>query len=133
LDDAIAVYDGYYEILPDRLKRQTGVFTKLDYDVDLYATKAVRHLKSEYVLTTRPAREPLATFARVMRPMEANVIAGLPGNDIFLALRANVDFSPRAALRARRQNDSYFARRNSLGGLGWRHTERIRRALGRWN
>jgi hypothetical protein len=131
LDDAFAVYDGYYEILPDRLKRQTGVFTELEYDVDLYATKAVRHLKSGYTLTTRPARDPLASFARVMRPMEANVIAGLPGNDIFLAPRANVDFSPRAALRTQRHNDSYFARRNASGGLGDAITERLLRALGR--
>jgi hypothetical protein len=130
LDDAIAVYDGYYEILPDRLNRQTGDYSRLEYDVDLYATKAVRHLKAPYLLTTRPARDPLATFARVMRPMEANVIAGLPGNDIFLAPRANVDFSPRAALRTRRYNDNYFARQNATGGSGQTLAERLLRALG---
>jgi hypothetical protein len=132
LDNAIAVYDGYYELLPDRLNRQTGVLTELEYDVDLYATKAVRHLKAPYLLTTRPAKDPLTSFARIMRPMEANVIAGLPGNNIFLAPRANVDFSSRATLVARRQNDSYFARRNSSeGGLGRMFAEHILRTIGR--
>ncbi len=115
LDDSIAVYDGYYEILPDRLNRQTDIFTGLDYEVDLYATKAIRHLKAEYILTTRPAKDPRASFARAMRPMEANVIAGLPGKELFLASVANVDFSPRATLRARRSNDNYFARQSSSG------------------
>jgi hypothetical protein len=111
LDEVIAVYDGYYEILPDRLDRLTGRFAGLSYDVDLYATKAPRNLRADYVLTTRSARDPLLSFPKSLRPLEANVIAGLPGSGIVFAPRSSVDMSRRAARAARQDNDRYFARR----------------------
>jgi hypothetical protein len=130
LDEAIAVYDGYYELLPDRLDRLTDRFAGLTYDVDLYATKASRHLRADYVLTTRSARDPRHSFAKALRPLEANVIAGLPGSGTVFAARSDVDVSHRAARAARQDNDLYFARRPGSaprGGL----VRRLRAALGR--
>lgn len=130
LDEAIAVYDGYYEILTDRLDRLTDRFAGLSYDVDLYATKAPRHLRADYVLTTRPAFNPRHAFAKALRPLEANVIAGLPGSGIVFAPRSSVDMSRHAARAARLGNDLYFARRlgnEARGGL----VRRFHAALGR--
>ena len=111
LAEAVAVYDGFYEILPERLNRLTDALSSLTYDVDLYASKGEHQLSAEYTLTTRPARYPLAAFARALRPLEANVIAGVPGQGIVLARRANVDTGRAAAHTAQRDNDRYFDRR----------------------
>ncbi len=134
-DDAVAVYDGFFELLPDRLNRLTDRLHGLSYDVDLYATKAAHHLRAEYVLTTRPVRKPLDTFAKAMRPLEANIIAGVPGRGIALARREDVDLSGTAALAAQYDNDLYFARYRHPGRgrrLRAALARRLYLALGHW-
>lgn len=124
LAEAVAVYDGFYEIVPERLNRLTDTFKGLDYDVDLYASKGAHQLAAEHTLTTRPTGKPLATFAKALRPLEANVIAGVPGRGIFLARRADVDTGRAATQAAQRDNDGYFDRRP--------YTERGGRLIAYW-
>jgi hypothetical protein len=89
-------------------------------------------MNAENILTTRPARQALKTFAKTLRPMEANVIAGLAGSGILLAPRENVDLSVRAAHLTRQANDRYFERRSSSDrGMGLGLAGGINRALGR--
>jgi hypothetical protein len=114
-DEALAVYDGFYELLPDRLNRLVDQLSNLSYDVDFYATKAPHQLRAPFTLTTRAGRRPLAMFGKEMRPLEANVIYNVsprPGSSdaIRLLARADVDDSVAAARRARAANDWYFAR-----------------------
>jgi hypothetical protein len=130
-DAAVAVYDGFYEMLPDRLRRLAAGLPEAGLDVDLYATKAAHQLRGEYVLTTRRCRQPLATFGRAMWPLEANVMEGVPGEGISLARRSDVDLSQAAAHDARRENDRYFARYRSAEGGGRRLLRRMGRLIGR--
>lgn len=111
LSQAIAVYDGFYELLPERLGRMAGEFSGMPLDVDLYASKAPHQLRATHTLTTRPCRRPLATYGKVLRPLEANVIAGQAGEGIYLARREDVNTGPRATRSAQRANDQYFNRR----------------------
>jgi hypothetical protein len=122
-----AVYDGFFEIRPDRLIRLTNTLSGYDFDTDLYATKSEQHLTHDYVLTTRRSRRPLRTFGLLMRPMEANVIAGTPGEAIFLARREDVDLSRTATLAARRRTDAYFAHYRRIG-----RRYRLSLALAEW-
>lgn len=82
LDDALAVYDSFYELLPDRLARRNPLFPDGDFDVDLNGAKSAARLRPGYVLTTRRIRRPRFTFARELRPIEANVLYNLPGTGI---------------------------------------------------
>lgn len=110
MDEAVAVYDGFYELLPEQLNRLTTRLHGMDYDVDLNASKSPHQLGAEFTLTTRPCRQPVMTFGKELRPLEANVAAGLPGRGISLARREDVDTSPAATAAARRDNERYFAR-----------------------
>jgi hypothetical protein len=110
LDASVAVYDAFFELLPDRLNRLTGALRDFDYDVDLYACKSARHLRAPFVLTTRRGRRPLKTFGRAQLPLEANVIDGVPGTGLTLYRREDVDTGRMAALAARQHNDLAFAR-----------------------
>jgi len=127
LDDAIAVYDGFYEMLPERLDRLTPALRDQRYDVDLNATKPAARLRADYVLTTRPCRRPATEFGRVLRPLEANVIAGAPGRGIALARREDVDMSAAAALAAQDANVRYLTRERRVG-----RAYRLRVAWARW-
>jgi hypothetical protein len=127
LDTAIAVYDAFFEMLPDRLNRLTGHFSNCDYAVDLYATKAPAHFQAEFVLTTRPSRLPLRTFGKVMRPLEANVIASVPGPEIAFCRKEDVDTSKLASAAAIRHNDYYFAHQYRPG-----RRQRLRYQIAAW-
>lgn len=131
-EQAIAVYDGFYELIPERLGRMVEAVRDLSLDVDLYASKAPHQLRAEYTLTTRPCRRPLVTFARELRPMEANVIAGLTGEGIYLARREDVETGHEASRRAQQANDRYFNRRTPRAmGNGERIHEWLRQRMRR--
>jgi hypothetical protein len=115
LDEAVAVYDAFFEILPSRLNRLTNLFGDCHYDVDLYATKSPRQLQADYVLTSRPGHAPLYSFGKVMRPMEANVVANVPGNEIVFCRREDVATGKWATLAAEKSNYDYMRRYRQTG------------------
>lgn len=127
LDAATAVYDGFYELLPDRLDRLSDHLRGYRYDVDLYATKPARLLRAEYVLTTRPCRQAERTFGRALRPLEANVVGGIRGDGITLARRKDVATGALATSAAHYANDRYFARYRRPG-----RTRQLKAALAAW-
>ncbi len=115
LAESAAVYDGHFEMLPDRLNRLTDQFEGITFALDLYATRDVSRLAEPYVITTRRCEQALCGFSKTMRPMEANLIAQLPGEELQLAPTTAVDSSAEAAATARRQNDAYFRRYQKTG------------------
>jgi hypothetical protein len=114
-DNAVAVYDAFFEILPDRLNRLTEVFGDYVYDVDLYATKSPAHLPADYVLTTRSCRASLCTFGKMMRPMEANVVANVSGKGIIFCRKEDLDTGWLAGTTAAQSNDDYFNQFHRVG------------------
>ncbi|MEZ4518353.1 MAG: hypothetical protein R3C44_16545 [Chloroflexota bacterium] len=115
LDESAAVYDTFYEPQPTVLAQLCPVLAGIDFAVDLYATKQPEQLMSDLVLTTRPADKSLMGFARTMRPMEANVIHNIGGDEIVLAKVSDVDFSASATAIAQAANDAYFNRHQTAG------------------
>lgn len=114
LDDSAAVYDSFFEIRPDRLNRLSEALKGVEYDVDLYATKAPRNLRAEYVLTTRLCRKALRSFGQTMWPMEANVIEAEPGREISLCRKDDLRWDWLAELETRKRNHDYFTRRRRV-------------------
>jgi glycosyltransferase involved in cell wall biosynthesis len=90
LDEADSVYDSFMELSSGQLKRLVPLLSKLDFEVDLNATKRPHNLLADYVLTTRACQNPLQSFALSMRPAEANLIFNLPGEGISLCRRSDV-------------------------------------------
>jgi hypothetical protein len=102
LNEAAAVYDSFFELHPDRLRALGADLAVPEFDVDLNATKQRRNLERDHVLTTRPVREAMARFGLAMRPLEANVVYGVPGDGITLARRQDVMWDRLAGLDAMR-------------------------------
>jgi glycosyltransferase involved in cell wall biosynthesis len=82
--DSRAVYDAFCEMVPDCLNKMTADLKGYDYAVDLYGAKALSHISSEYLLTSKPSREAILSFGRKLHPIEANIIEKIAGTRLFL-------------------------------------------------
>jgi hypothetical protein len=110
LEDSLAVYDSFFEILPDRLNRQTDLFQRYEYTVDLHATRLKRNIPTEYVLTTRRCRRPLFSFGKSMRPMEMNVVHKIPGEGIVFCRKEDLLWGKLAEIQTWAYNETYDSR-----------------------
>jgi hypothetical protein len=113
--DSNCVYDSFFELLPDRLARLAPDLQEYDLTVDLNATKPAEQIHSPYILTTRPARRAERTFGLRMRPMEANIIEGIPGEEISLCQAEDIQRGSWAEWRTRQRLHAYFSRGRRLG------------------
>jgi len=110
LDDALAVYDSFFEILPDRLNRQTELIKGYPYTIDLNATRSKENIPTEYVLTTRQCRNPIFSFGKAMWPIEANVVNRIPGEGIYFCHVEDLLWGRWAELQTWSSNRTYFSR-----------------------
>jgi len=85
LQDSIAVYDSYCEILPAKLKRIAPALAPYDFEVDFFGTKDLTQITAPYILTTRMTRSAALRFGLDLKPHELNVARGIEGSVISLA------------------------------------------------
>jgi hypothetical protein len=114
-DQAPAVYDSFFEILPERLNRLTNRFQGYDYCVDLNATKSRQDMQAEFALTVRPALQSVMEFGRVMWPPEANLISGVPGEGIRLSRLQDLSWGRLPDMAIRKSNFDYTSRNHPVG------------------
>lgn len=84
IDESFNIYNSFFEILPDTLKKFNPALQKYDFHVDLYGMMRRSEMRKEYILTTKKCNNPLLTFARGMKPHEMNIINNIHGFDIAL-------------------------------------------------
>ncbi len=111
LDEAVAVYDSFQELLPDRLNRLTQQLAEYEFTVDLHGTRSPANMPTPFVLTTQELDNPLHTFGMDLRPLPVNVIHNIPGTGISFGKTADLNQSWHARLRAASRHHAYFVRR----------------------
>ncbi len=75
LDESLSVYDSFFEVLPDRLRKIAPLLEDYDFDVDLYGSKRDDILTRPLVLTSRAVtQQPLLAFGLAKKPLEANFV-----------------------------------------------------------
>jgi hypothetical protein len=119
LEESNAVYDSFFEILPSRLNRLTDCFHEYDYCVDLYATRTKANISAEYVLTSRLCTSPLFSFAKSMRPLEANVIEAIDGQGISFCKKESLRWDWLSELKTNESNRAYFSHGQHPSLRGW--------------
>lgn len=85
-----AIYDVYFELIPSACKRILPQFETVDFDVDLFGTKPVSRIKSDYMLTIRRGENPEKRYGANMQSLIHNVIFEIEGSDIFLIHKSNL-------------------------------------------
>lgn len=74
-------YDGFYEILPNSLKKY-GVPISEDCVIDLYGTKKMQLFSNIYALSVKNCNRSILTFGMRLYPYPLNVIHNIEGNEI---------------------------------------------------
>lgn len=123
LEDTLAVYDAFFELLPEKLRRLAPALASVEFDVDLYATKHPENLRAELMLTTRPARRAAQSFGAIHSPLELNFRQAVPGCEIVLSRPQDLDWGFLA---------DWAARATVAKALGSPFQPSRRRTLQRW-
>jgi hypothetical protein len=82
--DSFVVYDAFCEILPEKLKELSPKLRNFDFEVDLYGSKPLNKITRDYILSTKRCTAPIISYGREMKPIEANIIEDIQGEEIFL-------------------------------------------------
>lgn len=91
LEQSTAVYDTYFEMLPDRLSRIAPTLTAHNYTVDLYGTKDLGKISRPFLLSSKPCHKPILTYGNIMPEAIQNICTGIEGT--FYSLGNTIDFT----------------------------------------
>jgi glycosyltransferase involved in cell wall biosynthesis len=89
--DSYAVYDGFYELLPEKLNMLCPLLSQYDYEMDIYGTKPLDKVRKHYLISTRKSSQPLQSWDQCMKPAETNIIEGIKGDKIRFGETADFD------------------------------------------
>ncbi len=115
LDDCVAVYDAFQEIVPERMFRLTTDLDDYDVEMDLNGTKAPAKIKHPFVVTSQPCLSPLRSWGLALYPREANIVEGIPGTELKLCRGEDLRPGGFAGLRASFHRYEYARSRLSVG------------------
>jgi len=95
--ESSAVYDAFFEPTQDVLKRACPEFRRYEFECDFYGTKDVSQVTSDYLISSKEAKEAIFRFGDEMVPPVTNVLYGIPGSHYAFAERDH--FMPLSRLR----------------------------------
>lgn len=89
LDDSKSLYDAFFEIKPEILKKENSELAKYNFYVDIYKQKPLDSTDM-YCLTTRECNNPILKFNIQMKPIELAAMLGAKGDGLFLVESKNI-------------------------------------------
>ncbi len=112
-EKCLAVYDSFFEILPDRLNVFCPHLRGKDVEIDLNGTKDLSRIQKEYLISPKQCKSPISQYALEMRPHEMNIAEQISGD--YFSLGRLVDFeSGSVSMQKELQRFRYF-HRHKLG------------------
>ncbi len=97
LDDSAALYDVFYELRPEGLRRLCPWLEGFDFDIDLMGIKPATILHRTHLISSRECQRPERQWALEMIPIEANIAFGVEGD--FISLGRREAFAPMSEAR----------------------------------
>ncbi|MFT5860863.1 MAG: hypothetical protein ACI865_002979 [Flavobacteriaceae bacterium] len=82
--DSKSIYDEYFELQSNCIKKHCKFLAEFDFQVDIFGTKPVDSSQSELILTTRRGKNPIYSFGARMKPLIQNVLFEIEGPEIGL-------------------------------------------------
>lgn len=86
-DTSLSIYDSYFEILPDILKKLNPELKKYEFEVNLYGMKELSSISKELVLSKTKGEKNLKSFSLLMKPHELNAAFNQSGYGTFLSFK----------------------------------------------
>jgi glycosyltransferase involved in cell wall biosynthesis len=91
ISESINVYDSFFEISPNALKLLSPHLERYDFSVDLYGTKEIRNIDTEFLLSSKPLkhiqRGKGRSYGMEVKPMTLNIINQIEGSSFFLSAK----------------------------------------------
>lgn len=84
-EDCLIKYDAFCELLPESLLKLCRWPLPENLSVDLYGSKGIENIRSEYVVTSKRSSSYAESFGRRMVPQELNIINQIQGDDFIVA------------------------------------------------
>jgi hypothetical protein len=83
LAESNAIYDVFFEISPEILKKFNCTLELYDFEVDLYGTKRLSNVNKDYLLSNKAINgSPILSFARELRPHDFNIVSNFTSEKI---------------------------------------------------
>lgn len=89
MDDSKSLYDAFFEIKPEILKKENPELADFDFYVDIYKQKLL-DLNASYCLTTRECTNPAIEYNCQMKPIELATMIGAKGKGLYLVKPQNI-------------------------------------------
>lgn len=78
LNQSESKYDCFYEILDI----STNDCLQKDIEFDIFGTKALKNIKSEYLISTKKCTHPIKKYSDKLKPSLLNILYNIPGDKI---------------------------------------------------
>lgn len=88
-DESCAVYDAFFEISPEVLKRCNPELRNYDFEVNLYGRKTI--INKEYEFTSLDASSTELEYSSSIKPWELAIAAGVSGKGVRLSKRNAIE------------------------------------------
>ena len=71
--DSNAIYDAWFELQPKQMSVLAKQLSDYDYTVDLYGTKDLVSIKTNYLLSSKPCAKPIFTYGNLLPDVVQNI------------------------------------------------------------
>ncbi len=90
MDQSLAVYDAFFELSPQVIKKVNPYFSEYDFYVDIYGQKR-KDTKYEYCLTSKEAKSCIKEYSRQMKPEELAPLLSAEGGGLRFCKTQDID------------------------------------------
>ena len=108
LNSSFAVYDVYFELLPEKVKKLNQELNRFNLAVDLYGTKDHKKIDADYILTTQKVLNANIYYKFSFKPHELNVLAGGIKNKNEIKLTKKSDVAAKGGWFTRARQVYYY-------------------------
>jgi hypothetical protein len=106
LRDTENVYDAFYELDANVVKKLNPKLESLSLELDLYGTKDLSKIKADYIISERKTSQMKQSWARSLKPEINNIICNYSGD--FYKLAATKSFSNKKPRQKLKENFLYY-------------------------
>ncbi len=104
--DTENVYDAFYELHPEVVRRLNTSLQDVDFEMDIYGTKDLSKVSPELTLSERQTNQAQKSWARSLKPEVVNVICDQEGD--FFKLAPTSSFSNKQHRNKLKENFLYY-------------------------
>lgn len=94
IEQSQAIYDVYFELKSEILKKWVKNLEEYEFEVDIYGTKEFNKINSEYLISSRFCKKPIFAWDLNLIPNELNIRFNNLGSNLYFGKKNNFRMNP---------------------------------------